>query len=187
MAAPGSKTLHTLDGEWAMNKKLSESIDEVLRLQGLPYFARAAIKLASPSYTIRQSVFPSEDPDSKQETVTCVETVQRLSGIAETTDVRILDDKVLDEKTMFWGKTTKQHGWAQVNEFENEYLREGWLFDGKDSKLMVTYTENKDKGWKGTQVTGFRLVNDERYYCVRILVEKEEKSAVAQLVYDYVC
>ncbi|MCJ1242120.1 hypothetical protein MMC14_010127 [Varicellaria rhodocarpa] len=54
MAAPPSKTIKNLSGKWVMNKTLSDDVDPILKMQGVGWFLRNAIRLSTVTLDVSQ-------------------------------------------------------------------------------------------------------------------------------------
>lgn len=158
------------------NKKISDSLDDALSLQGIGFVIRSGLKVASPKYDIKQT----HDGD-----VTILETHQSGTGVKDETETKRYDGTTTTQNSWFFGGDIDLSAyWVEVASIQEEYLREGWVDD--EPKLIGSRMENKAKGWVSKQVNGFRSINGERRYVSRTLVVKGSKTATCQLVYDFV-
>ena len=53
MAAPADKTTRDFSGTWVMNKTLSDDSDAILALQGVGWFMRKTLRLATITLSIK--------------------------------------------------------------------------------------------------------------------------------------
>ncbi|KAF4460128.1 hypothetical protein FALBO_13099 [Fusarium albosuccineum] len=210
MAAPASKTIEDLNGKWVLvsiapnsvsfkiwtlltlfppilqNKSLSDSTDAVLALQGIGYLTRSAIGLASITNHLNQYTGSSEVPDLSGTEFTYLENVQTASGLKGFEDTHCLDNQPREATNWLFGTVTNHVRWATPEDISDEFLIKGWLDEVEGKTLILTVSENKNKGWTLTKATGFQIINGERHYCERGVVEKGSKRAEVLLVFDYV-
>ncbi|KAJ3538234.1 hypothetical protein NM208_g5999 [Fusarium decemcellulare] len=186
MAAPASKTIEDLNGKWVLNKSLSDSTDAVLALQGMGYLTRSAIQLASITNNLKQYTGSSEVSHLAGTEVTYLENVQTASGLKGFEDRHCLDNQPREATNWLFGTVTSRVRWATLEDISDKFLIEGWLDEVEGKTLILTVSENKKKGWALTQANGFQIINGERHYCARGVVEKGGKRAEVLLVFDYV-
>jgi len=85
MAAPAEATIQNLDGLWTMDYDLSADLDPILVLQGINWFVRKAISMATVTLDISQTV---DAEDGKVH----VDITQTLTGgLQGTSEHRVLD------------------------------------------------------------------------------------------------
>ena len=141
MAAPSSITTLDLSSTWVMvgivhflltsnailiplnisqNKTLSDDTDEILRLQGVSWFTRRAIALSTITLYVRHY----KDDDGVEH----IDIDQTLTGIPGTSENRILDWTFREHDDYLFGSVLGKTRRANVDEIENEYLKEGWLY-----------------------------------------------------------
>ncbi|KAM5358390.1 hypothetical protein ACJZ2D_015320 [Fusarium nematophilum] len=185
MAAPQTKTTRDLNGDWILNKDLSDSSEPVLRAQGIGYLARKGVALATIHLNIRQHDAAALAPSSSTGKVTCIESTQTASGLKTTKETRHLDNEFRDHSDWLFGVVKARARWASVEEIDDGTLKDGWLIEGEKS-LVLSYVVSQGNGWTATQVWGFQLVQGERRYCMRVLVvSKQGESVQARFVYDH--
>lgn len=74
MAAPADSTIKNLNGEWTMEKSLSDPTEPILSLQGISWVTRKAISLATVTLKVH------EYPDAEDAKVVHVDIDQVLTG-----------------------------------------------------------------------------------------------------------
>ncbi|KAM5364240.1 hypothetical protein ACJZ2D_011618 [Fusarium nematophilum] len=170
MAAPPAKTTNDLNGNWIMNKALSDSSDPILQAQGIGYLTRKGVGLATIHLSINQHDAVPTEPRSSTTEVSYIETTQTASGLSSTKEIRYLDNVFRDHSDWLFGKVMAQARWVNVEDIEEASLKEGWLVEGRGKNLVLSYS----------------MVEGERRYCMRVMViSKDKKKAQARFVYDY--
>ncbi|KAI9513039.1 hypothetical protein F5148DRAFT_1145635 [Russula earlei] len=182
MAAPESVTTLDLSATWVMNKTLSDDTDEILRLQGLSWFTRRAIGLA----TITLYVQHYKDDDGVER----IDIDQRLTGgIPGTAENRILDWTFREHEDHLFGAVLGKSRRAKLDQVENEFLKNGWLPDTEEHGVINSYvksdTPKSGTTWIAEQIWGFEEINGERRYVRHIdFIGPENEHLQARLVYD---
>ena len=181
MAAPPEVTINDLTGKYVMitptaptphtpshsrrarcpahhdqNKTRSTDTDAILALQGIGWFVRKTIALATITLAIRQY------PDAADPSVMHIDIAQTLTGgIGATPEARVLDwtlrphhDGIFGDlkgKSRFVGvgKLKEEGGWDDV-----EWLSEGW--EGGGERLVQSWVANEGSGWTANQVRYWR-------------------------------
>ncbi|KAL2173701.1 uncharacterized protein P884DRAFT_251482 [Thermothelomyces heterothallicus CBS 202.75] len=192
MSAPASSNIHNLNGSWAMDKKLSDSIDPILELQGIPWIVRKAVSWATITGTITQT------KDEKGRTIIRVEQTATGGLKAETETVQLDGSEQVHESAVFgsqrvrsrWLDLTSERPAPGVSSKEeiDPYLGEGWLQEepeGSPGHVWVTAT-NERAGWRVDQVWGFALVDGQRYHIKKFVATKGEGRVTARMVYAWV-
>jgi hypothetical protein len=151
MAAPSSITTLNLSATWVMvgivhfllysypvnisqNKTLSDDTDEVLRLQGVSWFTRRAIALATITLYVRH--YKGDDGVER------IDIDQKLTGIPGTSENRTLDWTSREHDDYLFGPVLGKSRRANVDEIENEFLRGGWLADTVQDGVINSYVES---------------------------------------------
>ncbi|KAI0286924.1 hypothetical protein BGY98DRAFT_1104985 [Russula aff. rugulosa BPL654] len=170
MAAPSSITTLDLSATWVMNKTLSDDTDEVLRLQGVSWFRRRAI--------------------AGDDGVERIDIDQTLTGIPGTSENRILDWTFREHDDYLFGSVLGKSRRANVDEIENEFLKEGWLPDTVQDGVINSYVESdtpkSHTSWIAEQTWGFEQINNERRYVRHVdFIGPENEHIQARLVYDF--
>lgn len=182
MAAPSSITTLDLSATWVMNKTLSDDTDEILRLQGVSWFTRRAIALATITLYVRH--YKGDDGVER------IDIDQKLTGIPGTGENRILDWTFREHDDYLFGAVLGKSRRANVDEIENEFLRKGWLPDTVQDGVINSYvksdTPKSNTSWIAEQTWGFEQVNDERRHVRHIdFIGPENEHIQVRLVYDF--
>ncbi|KAK2865417.1 hypothetical protein FQN49_003595 [Arthroderma sp. PD_2] len=212
MAAPKEATVHNLTGTWRMDATLSDSTDPTLQLQGISWFTRKAIGLATITLHVKQYT---------ENEVVHIDIAQTLTGgISGTTEKRELGwntkehtDHIFGSvkgQTRFIGskkdgsktvpaieiqtKVGKEEEDAAVAKFFNGDVladgsaSDGWAVDESegDEPFLQSWVQSVDNGWTAEQVWGFEVINGARYYTRRIVVAKNGVCSKVRLVYPYI-
>ncbi|KDQ63415.1 hypothetical protein JAAARDRAFT_29446 [Jaapia argillacea MUCL 33604] len=184
MAAPETMTTLDMSGKFTLNRSLSDSTDEILKLQGVGWMKRKAIGLA----TINLAVKHYTD-DSGIEHIDITQTLGSLPGNQED---RILDWTARNKVDGTFGAVIGKTKRAKVEEVEDDsgFLKEGWTEDVIEKGLILVYgagdTEKGAPAWIAEQTWGFEVVGKVRRY-VRHLKFKGPggEDIKARMVYDY--
>lgn len=191
MAAPPSKTLRDLSGKWVMNKTLSDSSEPALALQGVGWFVRKGIAVASVTLNIKEYTAPPKPPVTPAggEQAVHIDIVQTATGgIKGTTELWCVDRVKREHSDWLFGNVTGSSRWVTRAEITDEYLKRGWIEadqPGGDDELIETTAENFENGWLALQIWGFQLVGGERRYARNIVVTKGSEKVEMRLVYDW--
>ncbi|KAM3081111.1 hypothetical protein ACMFMF_003025 [Clarireedia jacksonii] len=184
MAAGPEVTLKDMSGDWVMNKTLSDDADPVLALQGIGWWTRKAISLAT--VTIHAKQYSDENG------ITHIDIEQTATGgIKGTTELRTLDWQQRSHEDHLFGKLIGQSRWLTLDDVEDEYLKDGWEEnDGENSgpngeRHVQSYVVNEEKGWSANQIWGFAIVDEKRYYTRRIVVKKGDTAIKVRFVYNW--
>jgi len=175
-----------------MNKSLSDDFDPVLALQGLSWFTRKAISLATIVLTIKEYT---------ESSIYHIDITSVASGLSTTQENRTLDWAERDHADRIFGKVQGRSRLFKTGEYQMEgpgspedaaFLRAEKLKDGQtdsrflDNEHVQSWVKNVDGGdWIAEQVWGFEEVNGERRYTRRVIVWKNGQEQRARLVYDY--
>ncbi len=153
MAAPAELTSRDISGKFTMvgtcsipsnapsneriqNKTLSDDSDEILRLQGVSWFTRKAISLATIYVTIKH--YKDENG------VEHIEADQTLTGgIKGTNEHRILDWTERTHEDHVFGPVLSKSRRVKLQEVEREWLKKDWLLDDSLSDGLIIYTTAK--------------------------------------------
>jgi hypothetical protein len=128
---------------------LSDDTDEILRLQGVSWFTRRALSLATVTLYIEHY-----KDDNKVEHI---DIDQKLTGgLAGTTENRILDWTFREKSDYLFGPTLGRSRRVRVDEIDNEFLRNGWLPDTVEHGAISAYaksdTPKSNTTWIADQV-----------------------------------
>ncbi|KAH6983567.1 hypothetical protein BKA56DRAFT_482825 [Ilyonectria sp. MPI-CAGE-AT-0026] len=184
MAAPASKTIDNLTGRWILNKKLSDSSDPVLALQGIGFLARKGINMASITLDLNQYTALPAPPNMATDTVTHIDITQSPSG-KDGQERRCVDNTFREHSTSLFGPVIGKTMWVSHDEIDDDFLKNGWLVEG-EGKFLKIVVQSKGSGWIATQIWGFEMVDGERRYCRHISVTKGDKRVEVRFVYDFI-
>ncbi|EOD51883.1 putative lccl domain-containing protein [Neofusicoccum parvum UCRNP2] len=185
MAAPPEKTLEDLSGSWVMNKKLSGDTDAVLSLQGVSWFLRKTIGLAT--VTLNHKHYKDADG------VEHIDIDQVITpGLQGTRELRTINWTWRDHKDIVFGAVkgrTRKTRLADVADDEDgRWMKEGWdEATLEKGECIETYVESQDKGWTANQFWGFETVDGERRYVRHVVVKDKSGKKVLRLkiIYDW--
>ncbi|KAI0068315.1 hypothetical protein BV25DRAFT_1846248 [Artomyces pyxidatus] len=182
MAAPPTITTLDLSGTYVMNKTLSDDTDEILRLQGMGWFKRKAIRLATLTLTVRHY---------SEEGVEHIDIDQTLTGgIPASTEIRVLDWQPREHEDPNFGHVLGKSRRIKVEDIENEFLKTGWLPDtvehGTINSYVESHTEKSGSSWAAEQVWGFEEINGERRHVRHVAFTGPGGERInVRLVYDH--
>ncbi|CZS93138.1 uncharacterized protein RAG0_03549 [Rhynchosporium agropyri] len=183
MAAPAEITLKDLSGQWVMNKTLSDDTDAVLILQGIGWWTRKAIGLATVTLHTKQYI---------EDGITHIDIDQTATGgVKGTTELRALNWEESSHNDHVFGNIKGRSRWSTFQEIDDSFLKEGWL-EGDEEKAgpegekhIESLAVNEEKGWNARQIWGFAMVDGKRYYVRRVVVTKGAEVLKVRLVYDF--
>lgn len=185
MAAPPEKTLDDLSGSWVMNKSLSGDTDAVLSLQGVGWFIRKTIGLAT--VTLKHKHYKDDEGFEH------IDIDQLITpGLQGTTELRTLNWTWRDHSDIVFGDVkgrTRKVKLSDVPDDEDgKWMKEGWepAFLEK-GEAIETYVESTTKGWTANQFWGFEIIDGERRYTRHVVVKDKSGKKVLRikLVYDW--
>ncbi|RDA87964.1 hypothetical protein CP532_3457 [Ophiocordyceps camponoti-leonardi (nom. inval.)] len=168
------------------SKKLSDSMEPGLALQGIGFFVRKGICMATITLSVEQYEGTPRPPSTAEGPVWRIDSTQSAAGLSSTSEQRCVDDTPREQTDWVFGTVEGRSHWITVDEVDDAYLAGGWIFDGDDKTLLRAIAVNKTAGWTATQVWGFQMVDDERRYCRNVVIEKGDERVNFRIVYDYV-
>jgi len=183
MAAPDSCTTLDLSGKFVMNKTMSDPSDRILQLQGVGWFMRNAIAMA----TITLSVKHTKD-DGGVEHIDIDQTI--TGGIPGTSEDRTLDWAERHKKDGLFGFIVSKTRRLPVADIVEPYLKGEWLPDTVRDGAIHTWaksdTEKSGLVWTAEQIWGFESINNERRYVRRVRFDYKDGQEIHEirLVYD---
>ncbi|KAI0257666.1 hypothetical protein BJV78DRAFT_53176 [Lactifluus subvellereus] len=182
MAAPSSVTTLDFSATWVMNKTLSDSTDEILRLQGVSWLTRRAIGLA----TITLYTKHYKDDGGVEH----IDIDQKLTGIPGTVEKRTLDWTFRENEDYLFGAILGKSRRVKLDEVDNDFLRKGWLPDTEEHGAVNSYvksdTPKSGRTWIAEQIWGFEEIRGERRYVRHVdFTGPEGEHIQVRLVYDY--
>jgi len=180
-----------LSGKYVMNKSLSDDIDALLTLQGVSWFTRKAISLATVVLTIDEYT---------KDSVVHIDITSVASGLSTTQEDRTLNWTDAEHSDRIFGKVVGKSRIFKAGEFQMQgpgphedliFLKAEKLKDLKtDSKFLEgdhvqSWAVSQGGGWTAEQNWGFEEVAGKRYYTRRVVVRKGDEVQRVRLVYDY--
>ncbi|KIM32644.1 hypothetical protein M408DRAFT_326418 [Serendipita vermifera MAFF 305830] len=190
MAVPENMTTSDLTGQFVLNKTLSDSTDQILMLQGVPWYTRKIIAVAT--ITVNMSHYIGEE-----DTFEHIDTKQTLTGgIKGTEENRTFSGLPREHSDYLFGTVigiSKRIPWknAPPEVADNAFLREGWTQDTTEAEKGVIFTtassktEETGKTWTADQIWGFAEINGEKRYTRRVHFHTPEETVDAKMIYDY--
>jgi len=185
MAAPAHITTKNLSGTWTINKKLGDSLDSILALQGVGWITRKAIGVAPVTQHIKQYV------DAKGVEHIDVESV--LPANMTSKEFRVIDGSDQPDNDDLFGHIIRNSTRVKKAEITHEYLKgncnEPEIEEIGALKLVVSSdTEKSKNNWVIEQIWAFEEINGARYCTERVHFEGGPKNEIIEgrLVYDFV-
>jgi len=182
MAAPDSCTTLDLSGQFIMNKRLSDSSDRILQLQGVGWFKRNAIALATITLSVKHYKEGEIEHIDIDQTIT--------GGIPGTSENRTLDWVERHKEDGLFGFVVSKSRRLPVADIDDPHLKGAWLPDTVRDGSIHTWarsdTEKSNLVWIAEQIWGFESINDERRYTRRVKFNYNdgEEMHEIRLVYD---
>ncbi|RFU33280.1 hypothetical protein B7463_g3070, partial [Scytalidium lignicola] len=192
MAAPKEITVENLTGEYVLDKSLSDSMDELFALQGIPWMVRKAMGLGTPNLSIKEYVDESD--------TTHIDIVLVATAGIKGEDKRVLDwNKVAKKDGMFGDVEGQSRLYTMFemagseDEGDEKFLSGKILADGNPSswleditgKHVQSYVVSQKNEWTAEQTWGFEEIRAVRYHTRRIVVRKGNVSKRARQVYAH--
>ncbi|KAI9723172.1 MAG: hypothetical protein M1828_004275 [Chrysothrix sp. TS-e1954] len=179
MASPDSITLRNLNGDFVMNKKLSDDFDPILSMQGVGWLTRKAIGLATLTLHIKEY--------TDDEGVVHIDIDQTATGgVKGTSEKRVLNNTEREHNDHVFGKVKGSTKWMKLSDVEDPFLKSKWLPETEKDDVIENTVTSMDSGWVASQVWAFQEVNGMRMYARNVVVTKGKDRKEARLVYDYV-
>ncbi|KAK0208155.1 hypothetical protein DFS33DRAFT_1371692 [Desarmillaria ectypa] len=166
MAVPGPEKFTILDisGKFYLNKTLSDSTDEILRLQGVSWLKRKAISIGTVTLYIKHY--------RDDEGIEKVDIDQTVAGISGTSEKRTLTWTERENNDDIFGPVIGKSRRVNVGELEEEFLKTGWTEDTVEHGVIQAYAESdtpkSGTTWIANQTWGVEEVNGERRYARHI-------------------
>ncbi|KAJ3829808.1 hypothetical protein EV361DRAFT_898398 [Lentinula raphanica] len=181
MAVPAEFTTLDISGKFVMNKSLSDSTDEILRLQGIGWFKRKIIAAGTLYLTIKHY----KDDNGVER----IDIDQTLSpGGMGTREERILDWSERNKDDGLFGAVVGRSRRVTVEEIEDDYLKNGW--DSTDNGFIQSYvssdTPKSGTSWIANQIWGVEEIDSARRYVRHVFFTGPQGEEIrGRLVYDY--
>ncbi|KAK7694795.1 hypothetical protein QCA50_001983 [Cerrena zonata] len=183
MAAPSEMTTLDISGKFVMNKTLGDDTDEILRLQGVGWFTRKAIQMATIYLTIKHY----KDDDGLEH----IDIDQILTGgVGGTQEIRVLNWQERSHEDHVFGPVVGKSRRIKVEDVENDWLKQSWSADTQEHGLVNSWvqsdTPKSGKTWIAEQTWGFEEIGDARRYVRHVyFIGPAGERIQARLVYDY--
>ncbi|KAL0254409.1 hypothetical protein SLS55_009884 [Diplodia seriata] len=167
------------------NKGDSDDTDAILSLQGVGWFLRKTIGIATITLNFKQY--------KDESGVEHIDIDQLISpGVQGTREERALNWEWRDHRDFVFGQVkgrTRRVTLTDIPDDEDgRFMKEGWDESiTQNNELIETYVENQDKGWTANQTWGFELKDGVRRYARHVIVKDKtgKKILRIKLYYDY--
>ncbi|KAF9076130.1 hypothetical protein BDP27DRAFT_1414674 [Rhodocollybia butyracea] len=183
MAAPADFTTLDISGKFVMNKTLSDSSDEILRLQGVNWFKRKLIGAGTVSLVIKH--YKGDDA------VECIDIDQTLSpGGIGTREERVMDWQERSKEDSLFGYIIGRSRRVKLEEIDDDYLKTGWTPDSIEHGFIQSYvsSDSPKSGttWIANQIWGLEEIDGVRRYVRHVFFTGPGGEEIrGRLVYDY--
>ncbi|KAI0778592.1 hypothetical protein BD413DRAFT_112288 [Trametes elegans] len=184
MAAPVDMTTRDISGKYMMNKSLSDDSDEILRLQGVSWWTRKAISLATLYLTVKHY-----KDDNGIEHIDIDQTL--TGGVKGTNEYRTLDWTERTYEDHVFGPVLGKSRRVALSEVERDWLKKDWSEESFADGAIIYTTAKSDtaksgRTWLSEQTWGFEQVNGEKRYTRHVFFQGPEGEIIEiRLVYDY--
>ncbi|KAH8099432.1 hypothetical protein BXZ70DRAFT_300636 [Cristinia sonorae] len=183
MAVPASLTTLDISGQYFMNKTLSDDADEILRLQGVSWWTRQAIKMSTLYLTIKHY---KDDAGVEHIDIDQVLT----GGVGASKEERTLDWAERETNNTTFGWVLGRSRRIKLDELDDEFLKTGWLADvaehGAIQAVAQSDTAKSGTTWYSEQTFGFEEIDGERRHTRHAhFVGPGGEHIRARFVYDY--
>jgi len=184
MAVPETMTTVDISGRFVMNKTLSDSTDHILTLQGVPWYTRKIIGVAT--ITLDVEHYTGDD------TFEHIDTDQTLTGgIKGTNESRTFSGLPREHTDYLFGDVIGLSKRVKADEIAEEFLSKGWTKDTLEEEKGIIFTtassktETTGKTWTADQIWGFEEVDGLKRYARHVHFYTPDETVQARLVYDY--
>ncbi|KAF8640776.1 hypothetical protein AX17_000426 [Amanita inopinata Kibby_2008] len=183
MAVSADFTILDISGKFIMNKQLSDETDEILRLQGVGWWKRKAISIATVTLAIKHY----KDDDGIEH----IDIDQTLTGgIPGTTEIRVLTWTERPHEDHLFGAVIGKSRRCKAEEMDDDFLTKGWTADTYEHGLVQAYgasdTPKSGTTWIAIQTWGMEDVDGVRRYVRHVhFTGPQGEDIQARLVYDY--
>ncbi|OAX44396.1 hypothetical protein K503DRAFT_383870 [Rhizopogon vinicolor AM-OR11-026] len=184
MACPDSVTTKNLTGKLRLNKSLSDSVDQTLKLQGISYLMRTAISILSLTLELNHY---TDDAGVER-----IDIKQILSGGLKAPDDNLVinnEDSRRDDH--IFGPLVINPRRTKVDKLEIDFLKEGWTEDTHEDGVIYCVvrsdTEKTGKDWAVHVVWGFTIKDGVRVFArrYRFTTKNSPEPIYVKLYYDY--
>ncbi|KAJ3750585.1 hypothetical protein DFH05DRAFT_1467834 [Lentinula detonsa] len=181
MAVPAEFTTLDISGKFVMNKSLSDSTEEILRLQGIGWFKRKIIA----NGTLYLSIKHYKDDNGIER----IDIDQTLSpGGMGSREERILDWSERSKDDSLFGAVIGRSRRLRVEDIDDDYLKTGW--DSTEHGFIQSYvssdTPKSGTSWIANQIWGVEVIDSVRRYVRHVFFTGPQREEIrGRLVYDY--
>jgi hypothetical protein len=177
MAIPTEITIRNLTGVYTLNRQLSDSSQNVLKMQNIGWVIRQAVAYSTVTVTVQQYT----DSDG----INHLDQEQLSTGGIKNFEDRVMDWQWTEKENWIWGKVNGKSRYVKAAEVDDAYLKEGWE-DGVEGEVVEGLAESKKDGWNAWQIWGFGVVDGERKHVRKILAKRPGwKDERIRMVYDW--
>ncbi|KAI0506265.1 hypothetical protein F5B22DRAFT_650823 [Xylaria bambusicola] len=182
MAAPSEINVSDVTGRWALNRALSDQLEPLFTLQGIPWIIRKVINFAS--LELQYTKDPPSDPTAAT-SFSFKQTVR--PGGFDTINRYVLDGDKRTDTVPIFGEVTMYAKYLNRDEVTLEQtLGTGIQGDAEKDVAIIEVTESKSMGWKAETVWVFETIDGEYRLCKYNRIWKGDQSAKAKMVHDYI-
>ncbi|KAI9768102.1 MAG: hypothetical protein M1840_005136 [Geoglossum simile] len=195
MAAPDSASILNMTGVWGMNSTLSDPLDSLFRLQGIPWIIRQVIKFATVELAMTHTPSsrpPSIESEGEKEThinegeASTIEVKQTVRpGGFDSTSTYILDWETREATVPIFGHVTVRARYTSFSSIEDAVLRERLEPTDGAEVAIEEIIRSAENGWESHAVWGFEEIDGKRHYTRNSVTEKGEERMSVRVVYDY--
>ncbi|KZZ98899.1 hypothetical protein AAL_02450 [Moelleriella libera RCEF 2490] len=196
MAAPSSKTVRDLNGNWAVvtqNRQLSDDLSATLTMvsfsptkkkQGLSWITRKVLTSGGISLAVSQEDVPAAESDTGAAVVRLHQTQTVTPGGFKSEDVYLLDGVEREQNAQAFGALVTDVKFVTIDEARDKELA-GKLQSAGTTEVIEEFSSSKKSGWTTLTTWAFEDVDGLRRFTQNSVTVKGEKSAKARLVYDF--
>ncbi|EMC95170.1 hypothetical protein BAUCODRAFT_157666 [Baudoinia panamericana UAMH 10762] len=177
MAVPSTVTMKDMSGTYVLNKTISDSATEMLKMQGIGFIIRQAVAFSTVTNTTSQYT----DKDGKLH----LDQKQVSTGGITNEEERTIDGEWHESANKIWGKVKGRSRMVKVSELDDDFLKEGWAQDCLEGEVLESVNESLSDTWKATVIFGFADVNGERKHVRRITCVKGNHREKMRQVWDW--
>ncbi|KAK3720904.1 hypothetical protein LTR37_003567 [Vermiconidia calcicola] len=178
MAVPSEVTIHNLTGSYTINNALSDSSQQVLKMQKVGFLVRQAVAYSTVTVTIQQYTDSDGKPHLDQD--------QLSTGGMKNFEDRIMDWVWTEKSNWIWGKVRGRGHYTKLAEIDDPYLREGWTEECANGDVVEGVAESVTDSWSARQVWGFAMIDGQRRHVRKIHATRPGwKDLRIRMVYDW--
>ncbi|WPH02490.1 Hypothetical protein R9X50_00535500 [Acrodontium crateriforme] len=180
--APATTTVRSMGGTYMLNRDISDSMEALMKMQGVGWMVRQAVKYSNVTTVITQST--SETGHVK------LHSVMQSTGGVKNEETWVLDGVEREKENWIWGKVKGNVKYIKISELEDEFLKEGWAQDcidanGGEGELIASEQFSLSDTWTAYQVIGFADVNGERRQVRKVVGKKGDQVERVRMIHDW--